>query len=307
MIKNPVTLRRIRSTLSAVYAAFISAAMVFALFSLVNVLLVDTIDATRLKVFSFAMMLALALSRLCIAFYNKYGSDTHKIDFWKNIGFSITYLGIAISALILPITGIFIKVIGIGYLATIFANRICIMFERKKVGSYIFNGFLVALVLFLIVDMSLSDSNAIDAEAMLLFVFVILIMSLLEILAFAFSKIQLRGLLKIIRKTYVFEIVYGLIVLMVAFSFYFYIMEDGIKTFGDGLWYCFAIITTIGFGDFTVHSVVGRILSVILGVYGIIVVASITSVIVNYYNEVKSTTSDGETIDRDEDENKPKE
>ncbi len=83
-------------------------------------------------------------------------------------------------------------------------------------------------------------------------------------------------------------------------------MEDGIKTFGDGLWYCFAIITTIGFGDLTVSSMVGRILSAILGVYGIIVVASITSVIVNYYNEVKSTTSDGETLDHDEEENQQK-
>lgn len=36
----------------------------------------------------------------------------------------------------------------------------------------------------------------------------------------------------------------------------------------------------------------GRFLSVILGIYGIIVVALITSVIVNFYNEVKDEPDD---------------
>ena len=56
----------------------------------------------------------------------------------------------------------------------------------------------------------------------------------------------------------------------------------------DGLWYCFAIVTTIGFGDLTVTGTLSRILSVILGIYGIIVVSLITSIIVNFYNEVKN-------------------
>ena len=62
-------------------------------------------------------------------------------------------------------------------------------------------------------------------------------------------------------------------------------MEDGIKTFADALWYCFAIVTTIGFGDMVAETTVGRILSVFLGVYGLIVVAVLTSIIVNFYNE----------------------
>ena len=63
--------------------------------------------------------------------------------------------------------------------------------------------------------------------------------------------------------------------------------EEGIATFWDGMWYSFAVVTTIGFGDLTVTSTLSRAFSVILGIYGIIVVASITSVIVNFYNETK--------------------
>ena len=47
-------------------------------------------------------------------------------------------------------------------------------------------------------------------------------------------------------------------------------------------------MTTIGFGDFSAVTPLGRILSVILGIYGIIVVALITSIIVNFYGEMKS-------------------
>ena len=54
----------------------------------------------------------------------------------------------------------------------------------------------------------------------------------------------------------------------------------------DSLWYSFSVITTIGFGDVFVVTTFGRILSVMLGISGIVVVALITSFIVNLYNEM---------------------
>ena len=66
------------------------------------------------------------------------------------------------------------------------------------------------------------------------------------------------------------------------------VKTQNLKTFEEGIWYSFAIVTTIGLGDYTVTTTIGRILSITLRTYGIVVVASITSVIVNYYNEVKN-------------------
>ena len=55
-----------------------------------------------------------------------------------------------------------------------------------------------------------------------------------------------------------------------------------------------AIVTTIGFGDVAATSIEGRIISVILGVYGIIVVALIISIIVNFYGEMKKKDARGD-------------
>ena len=91
------------------------------------------------------------------------------------------------------------------------------------------------------------------------------------------------------------QILSGLVILIIAFSFVLTNLEPGITSFQDALWYCFAIITTIGFGDVTATTIFGRVLSVILGIYGIIVVALITSIIVNFYTEVKNDDSYNES------------
>lgn len=118
-------------------------------------------------------------------------------------------------------------------------------------------------------------------------------MTITGIMAVVFGRIHLAALAKIVRKTYALEIILGLLLLIVAFSYVLEACEDSIPTFEDGLWYCFAIVTTIGFGDFTATGLLGRILSVILGIYGIIVVALITSIIVNFYGEVRKEPDDG--------------
>lgn len=104
-----------------------------------------------------------------------------------------------------------------------------------------------------------------------------------------FSRIKMDALRKVVRKTFAAEILFGMLLLIIAFSIILPQLEPGISSFEDALWYCFAIVTTIGFGDFAAVTLPGRVISVVLGLYGIIVVALITSIIVNFYNETKNT------------------
>lgn len=109
----------------------------------------------------------------------------------------------------------------------------------------------------------------------------------------------------IVQQTYAAEIIFGLLLLIASFSFVL-LYTDGAAFDGrytNALWYCFAVVTTIGFGDMTAVSTIGRILSVVLGIYGIVVVALITSIIVNFYGEMKkSGTDDADAVPEEEQE-----
>lgn len=136
------------------------------------------------------------------------------------------------------------------------------------------------------------DLTAAVVLSIIIIFFLIDVQGVASIVPLAFSSIRLDILKKIIKKTYATEILFGIVLLIVAFSFILPAFEPGIDNFWDALWYCFAIVTTIGFGDIYATSGIGRILSVILGLYGIIVVSLITSIIVNFYGEMKKEEPD---------------
>ena len=135
----------------------------------------------------------------------------------------------------------------------------------------------------------LGAGMAFDGKTALMLVLVLTIPRIFYYIArISFSQVKLDVLSRIIRKTYAAEILFGMLLLITAFSIVLPNFELNIDTFGDALWYCFAIVTTIGFGDITAVTIPGRIISVILGLYGLIVVALITSIIVNFYSETKN-------------------
>lgn len=63
------------------------------------------------------------------------------------------------------------------------------------------------------------------------------------------------------------------------------VLEPGINTLGDGLWYCFVASTTIGFGDICAVTRGGRIVTVLVAAYGILMTAMVPGVVVSYYME----------------------
>ena len=162
----------------------------------------------------------------------------------------------------------------------IFGRLLSILRDRTRRSAYI-NIALVAVIVILMWQM--------EMISMILF---IACQCVVRAGAIVFVRMDILTLVKIVRKTYAAEILFGIVLLIVAISLVLPYLEEGIATFTDALWYCFAIVTTIGFGDFSAETAPGRILSVILGLYGIIVVAVITSVVVNFYNEMKSVDDD---------------
>lgn len=256
-------------------------------FSLLTIHVTSYPEGENAKLFLSLAFFSLCLARTAMGFYVRYIDKKWGIASIKNLAFALVYLITAILILCLYAKELyFYHLVGGLYLGTIAANRICLMIEKRKLSSYIFNGALATLSFFVIFAFAFGGAEVLGNTYLLLILLVVIVVSFVEVLAFAFSRIQLRGLLRIIRTTFVFEILYGLIILIITFSFFFMLLEEEIVTYGDGLWVSFAIVTTIGFGDLNICTPEGRILAAILGIYGLIVVASITSVVVNYYNEV---------------------
>ena len=177
-------------------------------------------------------------------------------------------------------------------------GRVQSIIRKHKWRNVLLNVLLILLVLLY------GTLAALGHMPLELTLFIVSLQAICFIMEVVFSGFQIDILAKIIRKTYAAEILFGLLVLIVATSYMLIHTEEAIADFEDALWYCFAIVTTIGFGDFTATSRIGRVLSVILGMYGIVVVALITSVIVNFYGEMKRTDNEAEKEEKQAEEGK---
>lgn len=97
---------------------------------------------------------------------------------------------------------------------------------------------------------------------------------------------KMKLLWKILKKMNVDKIILTYLILMLVASFLLVRFEEQIDNIFEGIWYCFVTFTTIGFGDIVATTLVGRIITIIIALYGMLVVALITGVLVNYYQEI---------------------
>ena len=102
-------------------------------------------------------------------------------------------------------------------------------------------------------------------------------------------------------------IVYTTIGLVLFFGFLFYISEPHVEKYSDGLWWALVTITTVGYGDITPISTLGRIIAGALMVMGIGFIATITASVSSYFissfNDNEVTINDlGEKLDKIEKE-----
>ncbi len=96
------------------------------------------------------------------------------------------------------------------------------------------------------------------------------------------------------------EILLSYIIFVIIDAAAIWLLEPSITSFGDAIWYCYAVVSTAGFGDMVATTFVTRLLSVILTVYSTLVLAIITGVVVNYYTqllELKNKDAIAEVLD----------
>lgn len=89
----------------------------------------------------------------------------------------------------------------------------------------------------------------------------------------------------IFRQTHMGRFIGGFLVFFLVSCTLIWILDPSIETFWDALWFGFMIITTIGFGDYTVTYWLSRVVAALLGLYGILLSGFICGVGATYLFE----------------------
>lgn len=193
------------------------------------------------------------------------------------------------------------------YCITIVISRIFKLIQNHSVRHIVANAIIITFAVLLSIGLFIPVAADKVDSIILVECILIAVTAFIEVVSLAFSQLKLQVLGKVILKTFALEVLLGLLVLVVAASLILMMIEEPqITSFGDGLWYCFAVVTTIGFGDIAAQTLIGRIVTVVLGLYGLIVVALITSIIVNFYNETVGKKDSKEMSEISQEEKKKK-
>ena len=71
----------------------------------------------------------------------------------------------------------------------------------------------------------------------------------------------------------------ALIFFILLFGYLFYISEPDVRDLGDGIWWALVTITTVGYGDITPVTTLGRVVASSLMLLGLGLIATITAIV----------------------------
>ena len=232
------------------------------------------------SLYLFGIFIVLGLSR-----FVTFLKERTEITFLRFLILFVLDVGLGIIIVVAKNSPYLYQLCGGLYCITIILSRVFKIIQNHTLRSIITNAIIIAFASVLAIALFVPNTGSSDNVVIVICVIVAL-SAFVEVISNASSTFRAKTFFQIILKTYALEIIMGLLTTMVAFSLILMMYEEDIPTFADGLWYTFAVVTTIGFGDFVAKTLIGRIITVILGIYGIVVVAVITSIIVNFYTEI---------------------
>jgi len=106
-----------------------------------------------------------------------------------------------------------------------------------------------------------------------------------DLKATATQPLKIRMILPVIRAAGLVTWSVAFVILFLVASTLVTVFEPGIGNFGNAAWLMFEVVTTIGLGDFTCVSAVGRCVVVVLSLYSVFFLALITGAVVSFCQE----------------------
>ena len=99
------------------------------------------------------------------------------------------------------------------------------------------------------------------------------------------ASLKFRAVWPVIRAAGLVPWTMMFVILFLAVTLIVDVSEPGMDGLGNTAWLMFQVVTTIGLGDFTPVSIVGRVATVILSTYSVLFLALVTGAVVSYCQE----------------------
>ncbi|MDO5815743.1 MAG: ion channel [Methanobrevibacter sp.] len=88
-----------------------------------------------------------------------------------------------------------------------------------------------------------------------------------------------------LRHTYLDEILSIFLMIIISFTFGLYLFDPSMNSLFDSLWFVVSTLTTVGYGDVLPTSTIGKVISLILLIGGVLIFSTITAAMASYFNK----------------------
>jgi voltage-gated potassium channel len=134
---------------------------------------------------------------------------------------------------------------------------------------------LVAVIPFdLIMLPFMADSNVLS---------VLLVFKFIRILILFYQLFKVIGMF--LKDTYLDEILGVFLMVIVSFTFGLYLFDPSMNSLFDSLWFVVSSLTTVGYGDILPNSMIGKVISLFLLIFGVLIFSAVTASMASYFNK----------------------
>ncbi|EMG27458.1 potassium channel family protein [Listeria fleischmannii] len=85
------------------------------------------------------------------------------------------------------------------------------------------------------------------------------------------------------RQKHLDKVFLAILLLVLILPIPIYLIEPSIHSYGDAFWWVLVTITTVGYGDISPTTLIGRIIAAVLMIFGIGIIGIITSTITSFF------------------------
>ena len=95
----------------------------------------------------------------------------------------------------------------------------------------------------------------------------------------------LKRIGKLLNRTGAIKFFFAYLIILLISGFILSLIEPQVNGIFEGFYFTFVASTTIGFGDIVPVTILGRIITIIVTLFGVLTVAMVPGVVVAYYTE----------------------